>query len=136
MKVVVSMGNPIKSDDNIGNVILDRIDVEATKLKAETTPENFIDKLNGYDEIIIIDALEFEGEVGQVKRFDLDKVDDRILSTHSIPIEMFKKFLPNSKITIIGIKPSNIDFGEELSDELNEKLDTISKEVEDIINAL
>ena len=136
MKVVVSIGNPIKSDDNIGNVILDRISVNAKKLKAETTPENFIDKMKGYDEIIIVDALEFEGEAGQVKKFNLNEVDDRILSTHSIPIEMFKKFLPNSKIIIIGIKPSNMDFGEELSNELKEKLDNISKRVEDMINAL
>jgi hydrogenase 3 maturation protease len=136
MKAVISIGNPIKSDDNIGNVILERIDVDAIMVRGETTPENFIEKIKGCDEIIILDALQFGGEVGEVKAFDLENVEDRLMSTHSIPIALFKRFFPDSKITIIGIQPENIDFGDELSDEIKNKMDDIVNEVEEMINSL
>lgn len=136
MKAVISIGNPIKSDDNIGNVVLDRIDVDAVKIRAETSPENFISKMEGCDEIIVLDALEFGGSVGEVKVFDLECVEDRLMSTHSIPIAMFKRFFPDSKITVIGIQPENIDFGDELSDGIRDRLDSIVRDVEETIISL
>jgi len=130
MKVVMSIGNPIKSDDNIGNIILDRLDIkDIIKIKAGITPENFINQLKNFDEVIIIDALEFEGETGEVKIFKLDEIKDSLVSTHNIPISLLKKFLPNSKIKIIGIKPKNIEFGKELSEELKNKIEEIIEKV-------
>ncbi|MFH0929408.1 MAG: hydrogenase maturation protease [Candidatus Aenigmatarchaeota archaeon] len=129
MKVIMSIGNPIKSDDNIGNIVLEKIETDALKIRAETSPENFIDRMKGCDEIIILDALQFGGDVGEVKVFELYDVEDRLLSTHSIPIELLKKFFPNSKIKVIGIQPKNLDFGEEISKGLEVKMDEIVKKV-------
>jgi len=130
MKAVMSMGNPIKSDDNIGNIILDKLDIEnITKIKGEVTPENFVKKLKNCDEVIILDALEFGGNVGEVKVFELNEIKDVVASTHSIPIDLLKRFLPDSKIKIIGIQPKNIEFGEELSEELENKIEEIVEKV-------
>ncbi len=137
MKVVMSIGNPIKSDDNIGNVILKRIKLKnVKKIKAETTPENFIDELKKYKKIIIIDALDFKGKAGEVRVFKPEEIKDVLTSTHSIPINLLKKFLPDSEIKIIGIQPKNIEFGEELSRELKNKLDDVTKNVEKLIISL
>ena len=130
MKAVMSIGNPIKSDDNIGNIILDRLHVEnIKKIKGETTPENFIDKLKICDEIIIIDALQFDGEVGEVRTFELDNIKDVVISTHNITFNLLQKFLPNSKIKIIGIQTKKIDFGIGLSEELQSKTNEIVEKV-------
>jgi len=130
MKVVMSIGNPIKSDDNIGNIVLDRLDVKnINKIKAGVTPENFVSKLKDYDEIVILDALDFGGKIGEVRVFNPNEIKDVLLSTHSIPIGLLKKFLPNSKIKIIGIQPKNIEFGEELSEELESKIKEIVEKV-------
>ena len=133
MKVIMSIGNPIKSDDNIGNIVLEKIDTEIPKIIAETSPENFMNRMKEYEEIIIIDAIQFEGSVGEVRFFELDDVKDRMLSTHSIPIELLKKFFPNSKIKIIGIQPKKLEFGEELSDELENKIDEIIENVKKLL---
>jgi len=126
----MSIGNPIKSDDNIGNVIIDKLDLEnIIKIKAEISPENFMNKLEDCDEIIILDALDFEGNVGEVKIFELDKINEVSMSTHSIPIDLMKRILPNSKIKIIGIQPKSIDFGEELTKEMKNKIEEIVKKV-------
>jgi hydrogenase 3 maturation protease len=130
MRGVMSIGNPIKTDDNIGNVIIDELDLKnIIKIKAEISPENFMNKLKDCDEIIILDALDFGGDIGEVRIFELDKINEVSISTHSIPIDLMKKVLPNSKIKIIGIQPKNIDFGEELTKEMKNKIEEIVEKV-------
>jgi len=130
MKAVMSIGNPIKSDDNIGNIILDKLDIKnILKIRAEVTPENFISKLKNYNEVIILDALEFGGNVGDVRVFELDKIKDVSLSTHSISVDILKRFLPNSRIRVIGIQPKSVDLGEGLTDELGNKIEEIVEKV-------
>lgn len=130
MKGVMSIGNPIKSDDNIGNIIIDKLKVnDIIKIKAEINPENFMNKLKELDEIIILDALDFGGQVGEVKFFELDKINEVSISTHSIPISMIKRLLPNSEIKIAGIQPKSIDFGEELTKEMKEKIEYIVEKI-------
>lgn len=136
MKAVLSIGNPLKSDDNIGNVVLDMLKSDVKKFRGETTPENFIGKLEGFEKIIIVDAIEFEGNAGDVKLFDLEDVLDRLTSTHSMPISMIKKFYPNSKLSVIGIKPNNMDVGDRLSEKLESKKNEIVENVERIISSL
>jgi hydrogenase maturation protease len=134
MKAVMSIGNPIKSDDNIGNIILDKLNVEdAKKIKGEITPENFIDSLRIYEDIIIIDALQFDGEVGEVRTFELDDIKDVVISTHNVTFDLLQKFLPNSKIRIIGIQTKNIDFGLKMSEELEGKIGQIVAKVTELL---
>jgi len=50
MKVVMSLGNPIKSDDNIGNLVVDKLKKDLAGdyfvfIKAEISPENFFLRL-------------------------------------------------------------------------------------------
>jgi hydrogenase maturation protease len=130
MKAVMSIGNPIKSDDNIGNIVLDRLDLEGVKkIKGETTPENFIDMLKICEEVIIIDALQFDGKVGEVRMFELDNIKDVVISTHNITFSLLQKFLPNSKIKIIGIQTKSIELEIGLTDEMQNKLDEIVEKV-------
>ena len=130
MKAIMSIGNPLKSDDNIGNIILDKLDIEnVIKVKGGITPENFISKLKGCDEIIILDALDFGGKIGEVRILNPSEIKDVLLSTHSIPINLLERFLPDSKIKIIGIQPRNIEFGDKLSEELENKIYEIIERV-------
>ncbi len=130
----MSIGNPIKSDDNIGNIILERLDVEGMKkIKGEVMPENFIDQLKICEEIIIIDALQFDGDVGEVRTFELDDIKNVVISTHNITFDLLQKFLPNSKIKIIGIQTKNVDFGLEMSKELESKIGEIVQRVNSLL---
>jgi len=139
-KLIISIGNELKSDDNVGNLILEKLRENIKKdnfyfIKGSTNPENFIEPIKSIkpDFIFFIDVAFFQGKIGDVKKFTLDEIKDMSISTHNFPIIILQKFLPNSKIILIGIKPKSLDFGEGLTEELKIKFNSITENVKKII---
>lgn len=126
------MGNPLRSDDNIGNYLAEKVG----GFVGGTNPENLIGKLTGEKTIVFIDAVEFVGNVGEVRLFDLDEIADQLITTHNIPVSMFTKLLPEAEIKVIGIKIENRDFGKDFSDGMKQKLPVIEKEVRSFLKTL
>ena len=118
--LVVGMGNPLKSDDNIGNLIAEKLDCE--KIIAESNPEAYVSKMKNYKKIIFIDAVDFNAEPGSVKMFKINNLDEIPFSTHGIPVSFFRKMLPDSEIFVIGIQPKSLEFGTELFLDVEEVL--------------
>ena len=142
-KAVISVGNPLKADDNVGNLILDKIKDSYKNqgyyfFKGGMNPENFIEPLKKInpDEIFFIDVAIFEGEVGDVKIFKLEDIIDMNISTHYFPISIFKKYFPKARLVLIGIKPKVINFGQGLSPELKTRLPKIIEKVQRTIEAI
>lgn len=142
-KAIISVGNPLKADDNIGNLILDKIkkyykNNDYYFFKGGMNPENFIEPLKKInpDEIFFIDVAIFEGEVGDVKLFKLEDIIDMNVSTHYFPISIFKKYFPKARLVLIGIKPKVINFGQDLSPELKARLPEIIEKVQRTIEAI
>ena len=142
-KAIISVGNPLKSDDNIGNLIIDKIKKHYKNkdyyfFKGGTNPENFIEPLKKIspDTIFFIDVAIFEGEIGDVKLFNLDDVIDFDISTHFFPITIFKKYFPKTRLVLIGIKPKIVNFGEDLSPELKVRLKEIINNVQRTIESI
>lgn len=137
-KIVIGIGNPLKSDDNVGNLVLDKLKNSMKNIafvKGTTSPENFIEPIKKMKPEIIffIDVASFEGKTGDVKSFQLNDVVEMNISTHNFPITIFRKFFPDSKIIFIGIKPKTLEFGESLSSDLKKRFNTIVEEVRKII---
>ena len=142
-KAIISVGNPLKADDNIGNIILDKIKKDYKNkdyhfFKGGMNPENFIEPLKKInpDEIFFIDVAIFDGEIGDVKLFKLEDIIDMNISTHYFPISIFKKYFPKTRLVLIGIKPKIVNFGQDLSPELKNKLPEIIKKVQRTIEAI
>jgi hydrogenase 3 maturation protease len=135
-KVVIGIGNPLKGDDNIGNIIVDKLKKEVRNpnyffIRAETNPENFMGKVRSFEPgfIYFIDAVDFSGEIGEVKVFSIEDVLNKSLSTHGLSVNIYRDFFPDTEIKIIGIKVENIDYGEGLQDEIKDKLSSITKKI-------
>ena len=142
-KAIISVGNPLKADDNIGNIILDKIkgfykNKDYRFFKGGMNPENFIEPLRktNPDTIFFIDVAVFDGEVGDVRLFKLEDIIDRNISTHYFPISIFKKYFPKARLILIGIKPKVISFGQDLSPELKARLPEIIEKVMRTIEAI
>lgn len=137
-KVIISLGNPLKTDDDIGNIVLDKLkqqvgNADYTFIKAGNSPENFLLKIKKQnpDFVFFIDAAHFDGRVGEVSLFELSDIAEHQFSTHNIPISFFDGHFKNIKL--IGIKVENTDFGEGLSREMGEKVEDILVKVRSII---
>lgn len=138
---VIGMGNPLKKDDNIGNLVIEKLSEEIKNkdflfIKGYLTPENYLGHLKGLKpkRIYIVDAVEFKGLIGEVKIFNLEEIEKVKATTHNIPVTIYKDYFPNTSIKLIGIKVKNINFGGELSKEIEEKLDDIIKKIRSVIS--
>jgi len=137
-KALVSLGNPIKSDDNIANVVLEKLKESSDLLliRGGTNPEDFIPDLRRFkpDAIYFLDAVDFKSGPGDVRLFSLDNLEGAsISSTHNAPLGLFSKMFPKTKIFVIGIQPKRLEVGDGLSKELRERIGEIAERVKELL---
>lgn len=142
---IVGVGNILLKDEGIGVHIVralrqaigpDRPDVNI--IDGGTSPDTFL-LLEGVQKLIVVDAVNGGSAPGSVYRFhpnDILSPGKCITSLHQIDVLDGLKMMELSGIKpdetiIIGIEPKEIDWGLELSAELNEKLPQIIKVVKD-----
>ncbi|MEO0076678.1 MAG: hydrogenase 3 maturation endopeptidase HyCI [candidate division WOR-3 bacterium] len=137
--VIVGVGNRLRGDDSIGSLIAETLsrqyqinqdkfqDKKIIIIDAETTPENFIDKIVQAKPswVIFIDACNFGGKPGEFKLFEENEIKELaygLLSTHTLPltltIELIKK-QHNCRVSLLAIQPKQLTFGEGLSLEVS-----------------
>ena len=135
---LVSMGSPLKADDDVANLVLDRLREREglLKVRAGPSPENFIKPVRQFrpDAIVFLDAVDFKGEAGEVRLFGLrDLAEIMVTTTHDIPIGTIGQFFQGVKVMVIGIQPKDISYGTGLSRELEARLPDITMGVEGLL---
>ncbi|MFW6142098.1 MAG: hydrogenase maturation protease [Candidatus Saliniplasma sp.] len=140
---VIGIGNIYRGDDGIGPTLV-------RKLKEKPFPTNipFFDIglkemnllhiLKDLDSVLIIDAVNFDGDVGEFKFFEMDEVDSirEISGSHGSNlfkiVELSKKMgeAPD-EIIIMGIKPGSMELGDEMSDEILENIGIYLESIEE-----
>ncbi|MEN2975295.1 MAG: hydrogenase maturation protease [Candidatus Caldarchaeales archaeon] len=141
--LIIFIGNPLFKDDKIGLMIGEKLresllnigyDVEI----ADKTGLNLVDYLEGREEVVIVDSITASGyQIGEIVELDIDSLSSyTIWSPHYIGVpEAFKimeilELNPPKKLYILGIKVSDVyTISEELSEELQDKLDIIVEEI-------
>jgi hydrogenase maturation protease len=81
--IILGLGNPILSDDGVGNRIAQELEDKVAQRQDVTVMEtslsglSLIDLLAGYDKAIIVDAIQTkEGRAGQIYRLSPDAFND------------------------------------------------------------
>ena len=145
---VLGIGNLLLKDEGIGVHLVQKLagTVDSTKvdlIDAGTSPE-FMSLLGGnIDKLIVVDAVKAGNEPGTIYRLSPDNLDldsRPRFSLHDIGVlDNLKTMallgrLPKSTV-IIGVEPKTIEFGLDLSPEVEEKLpkiiDLVLKEIEE-----
>ncbi|MBN2273016.1 MAG: hydrogenase maturation protease [Bacteroidales bacterium] len=118
LKLFVGIGNVLRSDDGVGVYIAQRIkERDGIKiLVVEVSIENYIGPVNAIhpDELILIDAVNFDKDPGYFALHTPDKLLDYTTNTHNISLKKLMGFF-DSNVWILGIQPENVDFGENIS---------------------
>jgi hydrogenase maturation protease len=143
--LVLGLGNDILGDDAIGLVVADLAferlrrslnDVEVHHVSAQIGGWRLLDLLPGYDEIIIIDAMQSGGAIGECYRVGASEQGTlHLRSSHGLSLsEAIALAFPSSEeppmITVYGVEAKEVrDLGEGLSPELEQRTDDIVAEI-------
>lgn len=121
--VIMGIGSLIRSDDGVGVFIaesLKKIEIDNV-IVADATPEHWLGFLSKkkFEKLLIIDAVMFGGEKGEIKLFDLKEISERFGLTHSSSLHLFYDFISKEgsikELKVLAIMPVSLDVGESLS---------------------
>jgi len=142
-KFVLGIGNVLLRDEGVGcHVIhaLEGIPLPDVKIIDGGTCPDLLQFLEDTDKLIIVDAVKGGGPPGQIYRFHLEDItleQKPFLSPHDVGLVdnlMLMKFWHSvDETVVIGVEPKQVDWGLELSPELQGKMpqiiDTILSEL-------
>jgi hydrogenase 3 maturation protease len=114
--IILGIGNELKYDDGVGPYIiseLNKLDLNDNVylINAQTVPENFTGKIRmeSPSHIIIIDACLMGLKPGEFKIVNEENFANIGISTHSMSLSYFVKFLNLDNILFIGIEPQSLE---------------------------
>jgi hydrogenase maturation protease len=145
---VLGIGNLLLRDEGIGihlvQRLADQVDAKTVNvIDGGTTPDILSLVDSTVDKLIIVDAAVLGGKPGTIYRFhtgDLDSSSSAPVSLHELGIVDSLKLMNAfgtypKEVTILGVEPKVIDYGLELSPELEEAMprlmELIMKEIKE-----
>lgn len=140
--LILGLGNLILTDDGVGIKIARKLKEENPELEVIETSEAgmaILDHIAGYDKLIIIDSIKTErGKPGELHKLELEdlKPAKDFTSSHGIDIATAFQLgqrlgyrMPNFiSIYAVDIR-DNSTFGEECTQEVEEKIPFITKQI-------
>jgi hydrogenase maturation protease len=143
---VIGIGNPLRRDDGIGIVLLEKLRKIKNQLPdtidyidGGTGGMNLLHLIPRFENVVLVDAVNFGGKTGESKIFSMEDVLSKravvTLSTHGsdffqiLQLSNRLKEVPNS-IVIFGVQPKDTSFGQYLSEELEQLLDILLKDLQ------
>ncbi|MBR5954382.1 MAG: hydrogenase 3 maturation endopeptidase HyCI [Methanobrevibacter sp.] len=148
----MGIGNELKYDDGVGPYIvskLNQLDLsdDVLLINAQTVPENFTGKIRmeNPSHIILIDACLMGLDCGDYRIVDKEDFANIGISTHSMSLSYFVKFLNQDNILFIGIEPQLLELidqdslgvlGADLMDFNGELTENVKKSADEIIELL
>jgi hydrogenase maturation protease len=134
-KFVLGIGNVLLKDEGVGCHVahaLEEIPLLDVKIIDGGTCPDVLQFLEDTDKLIIVDAVKGGGTPGQIYRFHLEDItleQKPFLSLHDVGLVdnlMLMQLWHNiSEAIIIGVEPKEINWGLELSPELQNKMPQI-----------
>jgi hydrogenase maturation protease len=134
-KFVLGIGNVLLKDEGVGCHVahaLEEIPLLDVKIIDGGTCPDVLQFLEDTDKLIIVDAVKGGGTPGQIYRFHLEDItleQKPFLSLHDVGLVdnlMLMQLWHNiSEAIIIGVEPKEINWGLELSPELQNKIPQI-----------
>jgi hydrogenase maturation protease len=134
-KFVLGIGNVLLKDEGVGcHVVhaLEEIPLPDVKIIDGGTCPDVLQFLEDADKLVIVDAVKGGGVPGQIYRFHLEDINleqKSFLSLHDLGLVdnlmLMQLWHKTGEAVIIGVEPREINWGLELSPELQEKMPQI-----------
>jgi hydrogenase 3 maturation protease len=143
--LVLGIGNQLKGDDAAGIELARQLkrqvglSKEISVVEGGVAPENFTWVIRDVhpSHILIVDAAKMGMQAGSMRIVEKGEIDSFSFSTHNLSLSFFADYLEKefgSKVTIVGIEPSNSDFGKGISKPVMESLKVLVRAVLGILS--
>jgi hydrogenase maturation protease len=140
--LVIGVGNPFRSDDRAGLEVARRIKPHSndhvTVLEFTSNPLALLDLWNGYEEVLLADAISSKSEPGTFQLINAAQqtIPSGLFNTSShnlgvaeaIEISRSLGRLPK-QLWIYGIEGDNFEYGTTLSSKIERAIETVVKEI-------
>lgn len=141
---IIAVGNILMGDDGIAIKVVEKIrskikDKNFEFIIGETDFEYCISRINEGDTVLIIDAAFLSKAVGALTVVPIQnyKQASNCYTQHSVSLSgLINLYFKNLRGYIIGIEVAKVSYSFKLSYDLQERLDTICKDVYEIIEVL
>ncbi len=138
----MGIGNVLRSDDGAGPALAGRLSgrVVADVMDAGDSPERCAAPVRrlGPDTIVVVDAVRFGGEPGEVSVFSPEDIVDLTTSTHDISLSSVLEMIgaeAGARVIVVGIQPETTRFGENLSKAVSGTLDCLESVLLDLLGS-
>ncbi len=146
---ILGVGSTLRGDDAAGIVIVERL-LEAfppetypalSICAGGTAPENFSGNLRLFcpDHLLIVDAADAGCEPGSVVDIPCTEIGGPSFSSHMLPLKVMVDYLiheTGTDVTMLGLQYRGIEFGAELSPEMQETVEELTQALLECIPAL
>jgi len=130
----IGLGNTYRGDDGAGLLFLQRLEQtvsfsQSHFINAGTNPENYLQHILDLEPhlLIFIDCAEWGAQPGTIDWLDTQTIDSVNISTHAFSIKMVQQYIEAQMDLVfkyIGIQPFQKSFGQSISPELVQIIDT------------
>ena len=124
--VILGVGNPLKGDDAAGPLVCELLGgpLSAKVIDGGSAPENHLRPIREADPevLLIVDAVDLAGQVGQIHLLGPEQVSRFSLSTHALSLHLLIDLLRRENdlaVHLIGIQVRHVQLGRPLSPEVN-----------------
>jgi len=129
------IGNQLRRDDGVGVYITRNLTHTEfiCPLCVEVSIENYIGRINQTyaDYLLLIDSMDFNERPGYWNLLPIEKVQGITTNTHNVSLDKVSELF-NKQTYILGIQPGNLNFGEEMTDEVKRSADNIINQIQNI----
>lgn len=129
----MGIGNELRRDDGLGVVLARRLKdgFPFPVLEGGSAPENLLGKILDLEPqvVVIVDAVDFGGRPGEVRRMEREDIEGFGFSTHGPSILPLVDFLEGEGIrtVILGVQPEDVRFGRGLSPKVQEAISDLEE---------
>jgi hydrogenase 3 maturation protease len=127
---LLGIGNRHLHDEGVGSIVAEALQSfpEINVIDAGLSPENYLEAVAGHhpDTILLVDAVDFGGDPGEVRLIYPEKVSYSAAAHHAGSLRMLAEYLQvrtYARIALLAIQPVDTSDGEELSPSVS---DTVS----------
>ena len=144
--IVVGVGNSLLSDEGVGPKAVEYLNKmglpERVKIfDAGVSLQSVLSLAEGFDKMIVIDAVKGGGSPGTIYRFTLEELEQGKTGNISFKLSLHEMDVPRAvamerliaelpkEIVVIGMEPQSLEPGEKLSDAVEQKIEQLIEKV-------